>query len=228
MINKTDMLGWPRIGPVRLPPEIAAGVIDDIGREAKRLLAEEGARAFEMPRSAAIAHEAGHAIVGAHEGLIIVNVEVFRRDGIWGPIWCGRTDEPGPWGFEATTPIATMLARVRYMLAGLAAEYLFEPDGARSGSSLDEIVLTQMICDGVWQDRSAAFVGVSHPKEIWDACWQQTGGILKHNVECGARPDAQAGAQRACPRQAAGCQSTPRVTDPMKEKRLWIKSKSTS
>ncbi len=60
---------------------------------------------------------------------------------------------------------------------------MFEPDGARSGSSLDEIVLTQMICDGVWQDRSAAFVGVSHPKEIWDACWQQTGGILKHNVD---------------------------------------------
>jgi hypothetical protein len=166
-----------------VPAEIAGGVIECIGKEANRLLACEGLRAFEMPRSSALAHEAGHCIVGAAEGLTIVDVRIFKRDIGYGPVWCGQTDEVKPWGFDPTTPTATMLARARYIIAGIAAEKIFDPDGVRAGSSIDEVVLSQLICGGVLTDRRDEFPGVKHPKELWSACWRQTVGILRRNED---------------------------------------------
>jgi hypothetical protein len=166
-----------------LPPEIRTDVIEDIAREARRLLATEGLRSFEMPRSAAIAHEAGHAIVGRHQGLTIVRVEVFKRSGPQGEVWGGATNENAPWRIDTTTPTAGVLARVRYMVAGIAGEPILDPDGYRRGSSLDEIVLSQMIYVRVMQERSSEFVGVDHPHEIWSGCWWQTCVILKHNED---------------------------------------------
>jgi hypothetical protein len=174
---------WRRIVHLNLPPEIRTDVIEDIAREARRLLASEGLRAFEMPRSAAIAHEAGHAIVGRHEGLTIVQVELFKRSGPQGEVWGGATNENAPWRIDATTPTARALARVRYMVAGKAGEAILDPNGCRSASSLDEIVLPQLICARVLQERSSEFVGVDHPREIWNGCWRQTCVILKHNED---------------------------------------------
>jgi hypothetical protein len=172
-----------RINHLCLPPEVDTDVIEDIEREVRRLLASEGLRAFEMLRSAAIAHEAGHAIVGRHEGLAIVQVEVFKCSGPQGEVWGGATNENAPWRIDATTPTAGVLARVRYMVAGIAGEAILDPEGYRRGSSLDEIVLSQLICVRVLQERSSEFVGVDHPHEIWSGCWRQTCVILKRNED---------------------------------------------
>jgi hypothetical protein len=136
-----------------------------------------------MPRSSAIAHEAGHCIIGTAEGLTITSVRIFRRDIGYGPVWCGQTDEAAPWNFTPNTPTATMLARARYIIAGIVAEKIFDPDGVRAGSSIDEVVLSQLICDGVLMDRRDEFPGIKHPKELWSACWRQTVGILMRNAD---------------------------------------------
>jgi hypothetical protein len=107
-----------------------------------------------MPRSAALAHEVSHAIVGTHEGLIIVEVKVFERDGAW----CGVTNESSNWHIDPdNTPTETALARCRYLLAGIAGEAVLDPEHRRSGSSIDEIILVQMLCAGIWQQRRAEF-----------------------------------------------------------------------
>jgi hypothetical protein len=165
-----------------LPAEAHAGVHACVVEAAERVLASEGLRAFEMPRSAALAHETGHAIVGAHEGLTIVEVGVFERAA---DVWSGVTTESSTWSVDANTPTATALGRARYLIAGIAGEAVLDPDNCRSGSSLDEIVLSQALLGGIWTKRRADFADVEHPSDLWQACWQQTCCIVKLNENVG-------------------------------------------
>ena len=170
--------GWVRIGSMHMPADMADAVSQSIAREAQRLLATEGLRAFEMPRSAALAHETGHAVVGTAVGLEIVSVEVFKRDTPFGPAWGGETNEAAPWHFSDTTPVKVILNRIFFILAGIAGEMVLDPAECRSGSSLNEVVVAQMICAGLVQDHGAEF---SDPKEVWKTCWAKTCGIIKRN-----------------------------------------------
>ena len=165
-----------------LPAEAHADVSECIANEAQKLLASEGMRAFEMPRSAALAHETGHAIVGAHEGLTVVEIKVFERNA---GVWCGVVNESSSWHVDAETPTAAALARARYLIGGIAGEAVLDPDNRRSGSSLDEIVLVQMLLEGIWQQRRAEFADIADPADLWQVVWYQTCCIIKFNEKVG-------------------------------------------
>jgi hypothetical protein len=171
--------GWHRFNDhVFLPPEANASVNECIAEAVREILADEGLQAFEMPKSAALAHEVGHCIVGAHEGLCIVEVKVFERDGAW----CGITNESSNWHIDPdNTPTKTALGRARYLAAGLAGEAVLDPENLRRGSSLNELVLVQMLCAGIWQQRRAEFGGVHAPEVLWQSVWRQTCCIIKRN-----------------------------------------------
>jgi hypothetical protein len=62
---------------VHCDPATKAWAREVLGEQIKQLLASDGPRAFEMPRSAAIAHETGHAITGAHEGIPVRGVRIW-------------------------------------------------------------------------------------------------------------------------------------------------------
>ncbi|MGA8295006.1 MAG: hypothetical protein WB820_21490, partial [Rhodoplanes sp.] len=49
------------------------------------------------------------------------------------------------WHIDTGTPPATVLPRLYYLIAGVIGEGSFDPAGYRSGSSLDEIVIGQML-----------------------------------------------------------------------------------
>jgi hypothetical protein len=71
-----------------------------------------------------------------------------------------------------------------------------------------------MICAQVLQERSSEFVGVDHPREIWNGCWRQTCVILKHNEDIARdlmRKLARTGCLRGKPlaRAYAGCDHDP-------------------
>ena len=61
--------------PEGLPQDLNDCVVEQV----RTLYAKHGPAAFAMPKDAAAAHEAGHAIVGTHEGLAITGVKIFSR-----------------------------------------------------------------------------------------------------------------------------------------------------
>jgi hypothetical protein len=124
-----------------LPPELIAAVENAVSR----VLVQHGLSAFAMPRAAAIAHEAAHAIVGAHEGLKIKRVTVFSCAMppfrlIWGG-FCGEAGRGRRVG--SATSADGDLRRARFIIAGLAGEAITGLD--KPGSSLDELALSQLI-----------------------------------------------------------------------------------
>jgi hypothetical protein len=124
--------------PQGTPPELAVV----IGDAASRALHEYGADAFVAPLEAAVAHEAGHGIVGAAQGFRIREIVIFSRGQAWG----GRCMETG--GNWSTSPDSSAdddLRRARFIIAGLAGEAITGHD--KPGSSLDELALSQLIGD---------------------------------------------------------------------------------
>ena len=89
-----------------------------------------------MPRNAALAHEAGHAIVAAHEGMAIRRVTVFSRCVSGVELWGGLCLEAGGWTTNNDTSADDDLRRARFIIAGLAGEAITGTD--KPGSSLDE------------------------------------------------------------------------------------------
>src|SRR5262245_30571822 len=61
--------------PKGTPPELITAIRD----AARAAFDRHGASAFTAPRESAIAHEVGHAIVGAHEGLAIREITISSR-----------------------------------------------------------------------------------------------------------------------------------------------------
>lgn len=180
---KSPPLGWQRFNAhIVMPEETHAAVTEVISSELRRLLDSEGLAAFAMPRSAALAHEVGHCIVGTVEGLTIVKTEISER---LPGIWCGVTNETSSWLIENDTPTTTVLAPARYLIGGIAGEAVLDPDHRCSGSSLDEVALSQMLCAGLWQEHRAEFVDVDDPAKLWRAQWYRTCRIIKRNEDIG-------------------------------------------
>lgn len=97
-------------------------------------------------------------------------------------VWCGETNNSdGPWSITEETPVADVLSRVCFIIAGVLGEMLYARDAFRSGSSLDETVMAQMVIGGLFEHRPDEFPGVSHPREIWEEIWAQTALILRLN-----------------------------------------------
>ena len=128
------------------------------------LMRKHGPRAFEMPKRAAAIHEAGHAVVMSILGVRVSDVLIDPVAKGGKLYWGGNTEAPelafadtpaSPIGFD------TLLARSRIVYAGIAAELLFAGDDRREGSSLDEIIMSQLLAE-----RAASLVGASAP-ELW-------------------------------------------------------------
>jgi hypothetical protein len=128
------------------------------------LLKKHGLRAFEMPKRAAAIHEAGHVVINSVLGVRTTNVLIdpITRGGKL--FWIGMTNAP-KLAFVDTpaTPVGfdEILARSRITYAGLAAEMLFAGEDRREGSSLDEIIMSQLLAE-----HAALLIGIDAPR-LW-------------------------------------------------------------
>lgn len=131
-----------------MSPGDRAAFLGHVGMLQARARAQQGEAAFDMPRSAAAIHEAGHAVYAAVEGRRVLKVKIFRRTVNGRRLWLGTTyDERSEWFASPFTPDAADLSVARNKIAGVVAEHLFEPK-PRAGSSLDEVALFGFLCAG--------------------------------------------------------------------------------
>jgi hypothetical protein len=170
-----------------LPKGIAPEVLAEIEINVCHVLERHGLDAFAMSRDAAIVHEAGHAIVGTHEGLTIRRVTIFSRSvPAFGPCWGGCTMDVEGWMTGPDTSAEDDLRHARFVVAGLAGEVKTGRD--RPGSSLDEECISREL------GRNAA-VKLADPllsaeafttfaQELWhEKVWVRAGAILYENRE---------------------------------------------
>jgi hypothetical protein len=127
--------------PKGAPPELISAIEDAV----RGVLTRHGMSAFEMSREAAIAHEAGHVIVGAHEGFTVQSARIFFRSmPPFGTVWGGWYEESGKeWTSDLHTSIESDLSRARVIIGGLAGETACHLD--KPASSLDEVALSQVV-----------------------------------------------------------------------------------
>lgn len=166
------------------PPELKA-IVESAVRGA---LAQHGPSAFAQPQEAAIAHEVGHAVVGAYEGLFIENVSVFsRRVPSQVDTWGGWVSCDGPaWRTGPDTSAANDLSAARMIIAGLAGEAICRLD--KPGSSLDELALSQLVglnaATKLADPQLSADAYDTFAKRLWhEQVWDTTLNILHNNRE---------------------------------------------
>jgi hypothetical protein len=129
-----------RLGlPHGSPPEL----IEAIEQAAHKVLDLEGLSAFEMPRPAAVSHEAGHCIVAAHEGITPRRITVFAQTVCGIEAWGGNMETRETFTTTPDTNVEDDLRWARCVIAGLAGEVITRLD--KPGSSLDEVALSQLI-----------------------------------------------------------------------------------
>ena len=184
-----DAASIPKIAGFRFDPQTTESIWRCIEREAVRLVGEQGLHAFEMPRSSAVAHETGHAIVAVHDGVALSYVEITRRVIEGRPAWGGFTQWAQPYPPElmlvhpAKDRPRNILLRICSLIAGVVGEEVIDPAGCRDGSSIDEVVVSQVLAEGLAQRDDLNGV---EPKQIWNACWRRTAAII-HGNEKAAR-----------------------------------------
>jgi hypothetical protein len=123
------------------PPDPLIAATKDAVRD---VLAKHGSSAFTMTRKAALVHETGHAIVLTHEGLKVRSVKIFSRSVLGVEAWGGRCMHAGgAWSSGPDSSVDSDLLHARVAIAGLAGEAICGLD--RPGSSLDEVVLSQVL-----------------------------------------------------------------------------------
>jgi hypothetical protein len=114
------------------------------------ILHDHGEQAFEMPKRAAAIHEAGHVVINAVLGVKTISAQIESRPVKVKFAWGGWTEAPdiefvdtpdSPPSYEL------LLNRARFTYAGIAAEDLFANEDRRPGSSLDEIMGSQLACE---------------------------------------------------------------------------------
>ncbi len=130
-----------------LPPEEHDDAADHLRRVVREILKTDGLAAFESPRSAAIAHEVGHAIVLAHDDVPVEKIAVWKgpREGA-GHAWAGMTQKKAPtFLIGPDTPLIKALSHACYVIAGEVAEMVLDPHEYRAGTALDEVLFSQRI-----------------------------------------------------------------------------------
>jgi|tagenome__1003787_1003787.scaffolds.fasta_scaffold20982690_4 hypothetical protein len=170
--------------PQGAPPELITAIED----AARNRLDHLGLAAFAMPRRAAVAHEAGHAIVGAHEGIPVRRVTVFSRSAFGVELWGGCCTEAGAgWTTGPDTTADDDLGRARFIIAGLAAEAITRTD--TPASSIDELTLSQFVGLNAAvkldddPDRSDAAYA-AYAEQLWhERVWGEAIAILDANRE---------------------------------------------
>ena len=128
------------------------------------LMRKHGPRAFEMPKRAAAIHEAGHTVANAALGVRTTSVLIdpINRGGKF--FWIGYTDAPELAFLDTPSALVSfdrLLNRSRIVYAGLAAELLFAGDDKREGSSIDELMMSQILAE-----QAASLVGAC-AERLW-------------------------------------------------------------
>lgn len=146
---------------------------------AASLMQKHGMRAFEMPKRAAAIHEAGHVVINSAVGVRTTSVLIDHLHRNSELFWIGNTEAPGlafvdtpaaPAGFDK------LLMKSRTTCAGIAAEMLFAGPDRREGSSLDEIIMSQ-----IFAEMAASLIGVE-PEALWqNDVWSWCMVQLHHN-----------------------------------------------
>jgi hypothetical protein len=155
-----------------------------IDKEVARLIREQGLRAFEMPRSSAIAHETGHVVVAAHDGVVLAYADISRRIVERRAAWTGFTKSAQPYQLElmltdpATDPPRNILLRTCNLIAGVVGEQILDPAGYREGSSLDEIIVSQVLAVSLTHRPEYQHV---NPKTLWEDSWRRTAMVIHGN-----------------------------------------------
>jgi hypothetical protein len=145
-------------------PGLGKAVRERFVAVAAGILRKHGPRAFEMPRRAAAIHEAGHVVINSVLGVRTTSavIEPLTRDGKL--FWIGMTSAP-KLAFVDTpaTPVGfdEILARSRITYAGLVAEILFAGEDRREGSSLDEVLMSQILAE-----HAASLIGIDAAR-LW-------------------------------------------------------------
>lgn len=148
-------------------PGLGKAVRERLGAIAYNIMRKHGPRAFEMPKRAAAIHEAGHVVINAILGIRnTLSLIDQKRGGDGQPLWFGFTDVAGdmlvdtpecPASFDDT------LARARATYAGIAAEDVLAGDDRREASSLDEVVMSQLLAE------RAAELGGRDGESLWQS-----------------------------------------------------------
>ena len=134
-----------------------------------------GPRAFECPKSAAAAHEAGHCVFDALEGAIPLNATIWPIKVAGQTRWIGRTTCNLPFRSNAETSPQADLKFAKDQLAGVIAEALFDPQHYRIGSSLNEIAAAQLAIN------NAAIKSSRDPQALWFAVVAELSATLRAN-----------------------------------------------
>ncbi|HEY7413904.1 MAG TPA: hypothetical protein VH593_01830 [Ktedonobacteraceae bacterium] len=164
--------------------DMANDIIEIMTAETRRLLATEGKQAIEQPKSAACAHETGHAIIHAALGQKVKRVEITYKPEFKFMVghnsWGGFTSiHGGKWVIQPDSPLEDVFGRICIIIAGVAAELILDPAGSRKGSSLDEVVVGQYLA-GQLHNRENYH---SHESQTWNACWSWTCAVIKYNED---------------------------------------------
>ena len=178
-------------------PLTAQSISECINKEVTRLIGEQGLHAFEMSKSAAVAHESGHAMVAMHDHVALASVDISRRVVCGIPAWGGYTKFAvkhsditliGP----NAEPTDKVLQRICTVIAGVVGERVLDPSSYREGSSLDEVVVSQLMADALTQRPELQHLT---PKNLWNSCWHRTVAIIMNNEKLArslmAKLDAQ-------------------------------------
>jgi hypothetical protein len=147
------------------------------------ILARHGPEAFETPKEATAIHEAGHVVINSVLGLETTEVYIEQVDKVR---WIGWTHAPGlelAATLENRASPDRLIMQSRAALAGIMAEGMFaSPEDRREGSSLDEIIASQLIAS-----EAAERSGINHNdgmKMFWhERVWRWCGNQLRHNWE---------------------------------------------
>jgi hypothetical protein len=128
--------------------------IDALRRDAlghiQGIAATHGQRALENPRSSAIVHEAGHAVMYAHFGEAVRYVKVWKRKrGLFAGQWLGVAMGGSKWRSDANTSPESDFRQACHQMAGVIAEIVFDTRNFRTTSSTDEVITAQLLASNI-------------------------------------------------------------------------------
>jgi hypothetical protein len=128
--------------------------IDALRREAlghiQSIAASYGRRALENPRSAAVVHEAGHAVMYAHFGEAVRYVKIWKRErGLCAGQWLGIAMGGSKWRTDANTSPESDFRQACHQMAGVIAEIVFDTSNFRLTSSTDEVITARLLASNI-------------------------------------------------------------------------------
>jgi hypothetical protein len=155
--------------------ELVQHVVADLAHAAYQA---QGPRAFEDPKSSAVVHEAGHAVLFACSGFEMRFVKVWQgKKGIRRGHWIGKGQpvEEYFWHSGPNTSPEEDFRNACIQLAGWMAEVLFDSENLRLGSSLDERTQAILAAHNISRKTGA------DPHQVGIAICAVTSSILQKN-----------------------------------------------